>query len=66
MPDTMVDIEVITDAVRLACRAPSLHNSQPWRWVADSTVFSYFLTRSGLCSPPTVRAGGDHQLWRRA
>lgn len=27
--------QVIRDAVTLACRAPSLHNSQPWRWVAD-------------------------------
>lgn len=34
MPDTMVDTHVISDAVQLACRAPSLHNSQPWRWVA--------------------------------
>ncbi|MGH3595497.1 MAG: hypothetical protein ACRDUT_05920, partial [Mycobacterium sp.] len=30
MPATMVGIEVIKDAVRLACRAPSLHNTQPW------------------------------------
>lgn len=30
---------VIVDALQLACRAPSLHNSQPWRWVAtDHTV----------------------------
>lgn len=29
--------QVIWDAVTLACRAPSLHNSQPWRWVADGT-----------------------------
>ena len=28
-----VDTEVITKAILLACRAPSLHNSQPWRWV---------------------------------
>lgn len=33
MLDTTVDSEVLTEAVRLACRAPSLHNSQPWRWV---------------------------------
>jgi hypothetical protein len=33
--DPMVDTEVINAAVQLACRAPSLHNSQPWRWVAD-------------------------------
>ncbi|WP_156685541.1 Acg family FMN-binding oxidoreductase [Mycobacterium sp. Marseille-P9652] len=29
--------EVIRDAVTLACRAPSLHNSQPWRWISDGT-----------------------------
>ncbi|OBI04423.1 NAD(P)H nitroreductase [Mycobacterium scrofulaceum] len=29
--------QVIRDAVTLACRAPSLHNSQPWRWVAEGT-----------------------------
>jgi hypothetical protein len=35
----MVNTEVIKNAVQLACRAPSLHNSQPWRWVArDGTV----------------------------
>ena len=35
VPDTIVATDVIKDAVLLACRAPSLHNSQPWRWVAD-------------------------------
>ncbi|MEV6140177.1 hypothetical protein AB0L63_29855 [Nocardia sp. NPDC051990] len=24
-------------AMRLACRAPSVHNTQPWRWVFDGT-----------------------------
>jgi hypothetical protein len=42
MTQTMVDTGVITRAVELACRAPSLHNSQPWRWVADSTVVDLF------------------------
>lgn len=28
-----VPSEIILDALQLACRAPSLHNSQPWRWV---------------------------------
>jgi nitroreductase len=32
-----VDLEVIAKAVELACRAPSLHNSQPWRWTASDT-----------------------------
>ena len=40
MPDTTVNIEVITDAVRLACRAPSLYG-QPWRWVADGTDLQF-------------------------
>ena len=35
MTQTAVDTEVIKAAVQLACRAPSLHNSQPWRWVGD-------------------------------
>lgn len=35
MSATQVRIETIIDAVDVACRAPSLHNSQPWRWVAD-------------------------------
>jgi nitroreductase len=41
--ETLADLEVITNAVRLACRAPSKHNSQPWRWVADSTTVDLFL-----------------------
>lgn len=32
------DSRVIRDAVTLACHAPSLHNSQPWRWVADGAA----------------------------
>jgi hypothetical protein len=31
----MIPAHVITEAVRLACRAPSYHNTQPWRWVYD-------------------------------
>ena len=38
MADTAVDIAVISKAVELACRAPSLHNSQPWRWTASGTA----------------------------
>jgi len=35
--------EIIKDAVSLACRAPSLHNSQPWRWVAEQGALQLFL-----------------------
>ncbi|OBH60297.1 NAD(P)H nitroreductase [Mycobacterium sp. E2479] len=37
------DTDVITAAVELACRAPSLHNSQPWHWVANDTSVDLFL-----------------------
>ncbi len=30
---SVVSIDVIANAVHLACRAPSFHNSQPWRFV---------------------------------
>lgn len=42
MTTAMVNLQVITKAVELACRAPSIHNSQPWRWVASSTVVDLF------------------------
>jgi hypothetical protein len=38
MTDTLVGAEVVKDAVRSACRAPSQHNSQPWQWVFDGQL----------------------------
>ena len=35
MSITMVAADVLENTVALACRAPSYHNSQPWRWTAD-------------------------------
>lgn len=46
MRDVTVDTAVITDAVALASRAPSLHNSQPWRWVSEGSAVSLFLDRT--------------------
>lgn len=43
MHDTVVETRVIKDAVWLACRAPSLHNSQPWRWRAEGGVVDLFV-----------------------
>ena len=40
--------DVIRDAVTLACRAPSLHNSQPWRWVSDGQTLHLFADCSRL------------------
>lgn len=42
----LLDVEIIKDAVSLACRAPSLHNSQPWRWVRDRAGLQLFLDPS--------------------
>jgi hypothetical protein len=44
----VLEPEVIRDAVMLACRAPSLHNSQPWHWVAERGRLQLFLERRRL------------------
>ncbi len=46
MLDTMVETKIIENAVRLACRAPSLYNTQPWLWVADGGRVDLFLDPS--------------------
>jgi hypothetical protein len=46
MPDTLVDADVLRAAVQLACRAPSLHNSQPWQWVAEGAGMHLYVDRS--------------------
>jgi hypothetical protein len=43
VPAVKPKAEIIKDAVSLACRAPSLHNSQPWRWVAEQGALQLFL-----------------------
>jgi hypothetical protein len=42
MTRATVDIEVIKKAILLACRAPSLHNSQPWRWLVGGGMVDLF------------------------
>lgn len=42
------DARTVRAAVELACRAPSLHNTQPWRWEADRH---------------TVRLRADREHW---
>lgn len=50
--------EAIRDAVALACRAPSLHNSQPWRWVfEDATLHLWADPRQSM--PATDRTGRE-------
>jgi hypothetical protein len=48
MPNTLVDTDVLRAAVQLACRAPSLHNSQPWQWVAEGAGVHLYVDRSRI------------------
>lgn len=41
----VLDTQVIRKAVQLACRAPSVHNSQPWRWVVEDGFVHLFVDR---------------------
>ena len=54
MPITAVETEVIEDVVRTACRAPSLHNSQPWQWA--TAVIPRSKSSNGLTAPPERRS----------
>lgn len=57
MLNTMVETAVIKEAVRLACHAPSLYNSQPWLWVADGAGLHLFLDPSRVLG--TDRSGRE-------
>src|ERR1700692_2788359 len=46
MSQTRVRIDIIERAVALACRAPSVHNSQPWRWVLEGADLRLFAATS--------------------
>jgi len=42
MTKAVIDPRVMADAVESACRAPSVHNSQPWLWVAEGAELRLF------------------------
>ncbi|BBY08238.1 Acg family FMN-binding oxidoreductase [Mycobacterium noviomagense] len=60
MTHKVLETDVIRDAVMLACRAPSLHNSQPWRWVAECQQLQLFADREELL--PTIDPSGRELL----
>ncbi|CAN5664915.1 FMN-binding protein Acg [soil metagenome] len=42
---TTVSYDVVAEAVNRACRAPSIHNSQPWRFVGSVDALRLFVDR---------------------
>ncbi|WP_433716025.1 Acg family FMN-binding oxidoreductase [Nocardia sp. CA-084685] len=42
------DLRTVRMALMLACRAPSVHNTQPWRWVYDGTRLHLYRDTSRL------------------
>ncbi|NKY59353.1 Acg family FMN-binding oxidoreductase [Nocardia flavorosea] len=51
---------VVERAVRSAGRAPSLHNSQPWRWTFDGDTLSLYAVPERML--PTTDTGGRQML----
>jgi nitroreductase len=41
-PHDTIGAEELTAILELACRAPSLHNSQPWRWIFEGGILHLF------------------------
>jgi hypothetical protein len=56
--NTTPDTQILKKAVQLACRAPSVHNSQPWRWVAEDGILRLFVDRDRTV-PGTDRSGRE-------
>lgn len=52
------DPAVLTNAVQLACRAPSVHNIQPWRWRAEGGALHLFVDRRRTV-PATDHSGRE-------
>lgn len=52
----VIDQKTLTSLVALACRAPSLHNSQPWHLIAEGGELRLFLTPHRV--PHTTDPGG--------
>lgn len=44
-----IDRRTVRSALELAVRAPSVHNSQPWRWQLGTAACTSTPTASGGC-----------------
>ena len=43
MTETIPDAAVLKNALLLACHAPSVYNSQPWRWMSQGGILDLFV-----------------------
>ena len=57
-PQHTISTEAITALVESACRAPSLHNSQPWRWTFTSGTL-HLVADHGRVGHHTDVTGGE-------
>ncbi|OLR94474.1 Acg family FMN-binding oxidoreductase [Actinokineospora bangkokensis] len=53
-----MDPDLVHDALQLACRAPSVHNTQPWRWLVGEQTLHLVADRSRAV-PATDPDGRD-------
>ena len=58
MQGTLINTDILGAAVQLACRAPSLHNSQPWQWVAEGSGLHLYVDHSRIL-PSTDKSGRE-------
>jgi hypothetical protein len=61
MQDTLIDTDILRAAVQLACRAPSLHNTQPWQWVAEGAQLHLYLDTTRVL-PSTDKSGREAHI----
>ena len=62
MAESTIDRQVLTDLVRLACRAPSVHNSQPWHLVFSDGELRLFIESHRV--PHSTDLTGRQRSWR--
>jgi hypothetical protein len=61
MQDTLIKSDTLRAAVQLACRAPSLHNSQPWQWVTEGSSLHLYVDHSRIL-PSTDKSGREAHI----
>ena len=62
--DPRPDVETVRAVFDRAARAPSLHNSQPWRWRWDGTAAALYVdARPVAARDGHVQSGRHARLW---